>query len=137
MGAFGISVAALVGCGAEAPDASATLGQMSRAFVNGGDDRREYFELEPSQLAAVEPFTVALMTDSAARALTSGHVGTLPTWSDINGLCDGEPFAEQPAAAFCSGVLVDWNLVLTSGHCVNVPQEDLRVAFDYYYRAAG
>jgi len=78
------------------------------------------------------------MADSAAAALTSGHVGALPTWSDVNGLCDGEPFAEQPAAAFCSGVLVDWNLVLTSGHCVNaVPPQNLRVAFDYYYSAEG
>lgn len=118
---------------------SATLGQSSSAFVNGGDDRREYFQLaEPSQRAALEQFTVALMSDSAAAALTSGHVAALPTWGEINGLCDGEPFGEQPAAAFCSGVLVDWNLVLTSGHCVNaVPESSLRVAFDYFYRSAG
>ena len=90
------------------------------------------------QRAALEQFTVALMTDSAAAALTSGHVGALPTWSEINSLCDGEPFGEQPAAAFCSGVLVDWNLVLTSGHCVNaLPQQNLRVVFDYYYQAEG
>jgi hypothetical protein len=115
------------------------MGQRSSGFVNGVDDRREYFELdEPSQRAALEQFTVALMSDSAAAALTSGHVSALPTWSDVNGLCEGEPFGEQPAAAFCSGVLVDWNLVLTSGHCVNaVPRENLRVAFDYYYERAG
>jgi hypothetical protein len=117
----------------------AELGQSSRAFVNGVDDRREYFELaEPSQRAALEQFTVALMSDSSAAALTSGHVGALPTWSEINGLCDGEPFGDQPAAAFCSGVLVDWNLVLTSGHCVSaLPQANLRVAFDYFYRNEG
>jgi hypothetical protein len=115
------------------------LGQSSRAFVNGLDDRREYFELaEPSQRAALEQFTVALMSDSSAAALTSGHVGALPTWSEINGLCDGEPFGDQPAAAFCSGVLVDWNLVLTSGHCVSaLPQANLRVAFDYFYLNEG
>ncbi|HTV25922.1 MAG TPA: serine protease, partial [Polyangiaceae bacterium] len=130
----------MVGCGAEAPgEFSATLGQNSEAFVNGGDDRREYFELaEPAQRAALEQFTVALMTDSAAAALTGGHVGVLPTWSEINSLCDGEPFGDQPAAAFCSGVLVDWDLVLTSGHCVSaIPQPNLRVAFNYYYQAEG
>jgi V8-like Glu-specific endopeptidase len=144
-GAIGVSIAALAACGGEAPeDGSAGsgpsgLGQSSRAFVNGGDDRREYFELaEPSQRAALEQFTVALMSDSAAAALTGGHVGALPTWSELNGLCDGEPFGEQPAAAFCSGVLVDWNLVLTSGHCVSaVPEASLRVAFDYFYRSEG
>lgn len=115
------------------------LGQNSRAFVNGGDDRREYFELaDPAQRAALEQFTVALMSDAAGAALTGGNVGALPTWGEINGLCDGEPFAEQPAAAFCSGVLVDWNLVLTSGHCVNaVPPASLRVAFNYHYQSEG
>ena len=33
-------------------------------------------------------------------------------------MCPDEVFADQPAAAFCSGVLVDWDLVLTAGHCV-------------------
>jgi V8-like Glu-specific endopeptidase len=115
------------------------LGQLSRAFVNGGDDRREYFELaDPSQRAALEQFTVALMSDSAAAAVASGNVGVLPTWGEANALCDGEPFGEQPTAAFCSGVLLDWNLVLTSGHCVNaLPQASLRVAFDYFYRSEG
>jgi hypothetical protein len=118
---------------------TAELGQSSRAFVNGVDDRLEYFELaDPSQRAALEQFTVALMSDSSAVALTSGHVGALPTWGEINGLCAGEPFGDQPAAAFCSGVLVDWNLVLTSGHCVSaVPPDSLRVAFDYFYRSEG
>lgn len=78
------------------------------------------------------------MTDGAAAALTTGDVGALPTWGELNGLCEGEPFGEQPAAAFCSGVLLDWNLVLTSGHCVNaLPLDNLRVVFNYYYRADG
>jgi hypothetical protein len=121
-------------------DDTAPLGQSSQRFVNGGDDRIEYFELaEPFQRAALEQFTVALMTRSTAYALVSGHVGALPTWGELNGLCEGEPFGDQPVAAFCSGVLVDHDLVLTSGHCVNVPValEDLRVAFDYYYRDVG
>jgi hypothetical protein len=64
----------------------------------------------------------------------------LPTWGQSNRLCDGEPFGDQPVAAFCSGVLVDHDLVLTSGHCVNIPNfglDQLRVAFDYYYRDVG
>lgn len=78
------------------------------------------------------------MRDDAAAAVLTGHVGALPTWRQVNQLCAGEPFADQPAAAFCSGVLVDWNLVLTSGHCVDVvPVERLRVAFDYFYRNPG
>jgi hypothetical protein len=78
------------------------------------------------------------MTEDAAAAVVAGHVGVLPTWGQINQLCEGERFSDQPAAAFCSAVLVDWNLVLTSGHCVDiVPVDSLRIAFDYFYRDPG
>jgi hypothetical protein len=137
-GPLGILWVALVGCG-EAPKEALSLGQNHQAFVNGGDDRLEYFELtEQAHRSALEQFTVALMTDRTAEAVVNGSVETLPTWGTLNGLCDGEPFDDQPTAAFCSGVLVDHDLVLTSGHCVNlVPLELLRVGFDYYYRDAG
>jgi hypothetical protein len=115
------------------------LAQGNQAFVNGADDRLEYFQLpEGFQRAALEQFSVVLMSSGAADVVSSGDVGLLPTWGVVNNLCPGEPFAEQPAAAFCSGVLLDWNLVLTSGHCVNaIALEELRVAFGYYYAAEG
>jgi hypothetical protein len=81
---------------------------------------------------------VALMTDATAEAVVNGRAETLPTWGKLNRLCEGEPFGDQPTAAFCSGVLVDYDLVLTSGHCVNViATELLRVGFNYFYRDAG
>ena len=59
-----------------------------------------------------------------------------PTLRESSGVCPDEPFAAQPSAAFCSGVLVDWDLVLTAGHCVRqFALEDFVVAFGYYYRA--
>jgi hypothetical protein len=127
-------------CGAEngAPRAR-ELGRERQAFVNGADDRREYFELDDAtQRAAVEQSSVALMSNSAAEAVASGRLDAIPTWAQVNGLCDDEPFADQPSAAFCSGVLLDWDLVLTSGHCIDVVSLlQLRVAFGYYYDAAG
>jgi trypsin-like peptidase len=137
MGALCLVLSA--GCGVAAPVGTAELGLDAEPFINGGDDRLEYFELsDPAQRAAFEEFTVVLMTESAAQAVVDGHAGELPTWGDVNQLCESEPFAEQPSAAFCSGVLVDWDLVLTSGHCVDaVPLTELRVAFSYYYAAEG
>ena len=45
---------------------------------------------------------------------------------------------DQPAAALCTGILVDQDLVLTADHCVRVlPLADLTVVFGYYYRDAG
>jgi hypothetical protein len=128
-----------VGCGVAAPVGSVELGRQAEPFINGADDRLEYFELaDPAQRAAFDEFAVVLMTESAADAVADGHARELPTWGDVNQLCDGEPFGAQPSAAFCSGVLVDWDLVLTSGHCVDaVPLAELRVAFRYYYVAQG
>ena len=135
-----VAVALSMACGAESPaPAARALGREQQPFVNGEDDRREYFELgEPAQRAALEQSGVALMTDSAAAAVVDGHLELLPTWGQVNALCDDEPFVDQPSAAFCSGVLLDWNLVLSSGHCVDgLPIEELRVAFGYYYGDSG
>lgn len=115
------------------------LGQAHQRYVNGEDDRREYFELEDDQLRyGVERFAVALTSSRVSSLLVRGEASRIDTWGELDGLCSGEPFADQPAAVFCSGVLVDWDLVLTSGHCVDVlPVSSLRVVFDYYYRAPG
>jgi hypothetical protein len=61
-----------------------------------------------------------------------------PSLCTLQGLCRGERFVDQPAAAFCTGVLVDWDLVLTAGHCVHLfALEDFVVLFDYDYSAPG
>lgn len=129
-------VLAAAGCGAGEPDALA-LGRGSQAFINGGDDRREYFELTADeQRSALERFTTVLMTQSAAEAVAAGDTDALPTWGQVDRLCPDQPFVAQPAAAFCSGVLLDWNVVLTSGHCIDaVPLSDLRIVFNYFYRS--
>jgi len=131
-------VALLWSCG---PSGARTLGlgEEQQAFINGEDNRLEYFELsDPAERVAFAEFPVALMPASNVQALTSGDAAGLASWGQLDELCDDAPFRDQPSAAFCSGVLVDWDLVLTSGHCVDlVPLEDLRVAFSYYYTAPG
>ena len=58
---------------------TAELGLHAEPFVNGGDDRLEYFELsDPAQRAAFEEFTVVLMTESAAI-----NVPTMPIQNEI------------------------------------------------------
>jgi hypothetical protein len=127
---------AAAGCGEGDPDTLA-LGRGSQAFINGEDDRREYFELtEDAERSALERFTTVLMTQSAAEALVAGDMEALPTWGEVDRLCPDEPFVAQPAAAFCSGVLLDWDVVLTSGHCIDaVPLSELRIVFNYFYRS--
>jgi hypothetical protein len=107
--------------------------------LNGADDRREVFEL-------ADTVRDTLMASSAA-LIYSNHL----TWSGPKspslkaesagaalGLCNNEPFAGEPCAAFCSAVLIDDDLVLTAGHCLgSTPAQatevcqSLQVVFGY------
>jgi hypothetical protein len=124
---------ALIGCSAPPLDAD-----RSQAIVYGPDDRVEAYEVgSPLARALVTASMVALVRRSnldAQRHLSSA----IPTWQRAAGLCPGEPFGDQPAAAFCSGVLVDDDLVLTAGHCLRLlPLSEIAVVFGYFYEAAG
>jgi hypothetical protein len=136
-----LAAASLFACGSDAADlvAGPLTGEAQQAFINGTDDRREYFEVNDSDdRALMEESIVALVPEAAARKLSRGDVAGVLTWGELTPLCPGEPFLDQPSAAFCSGVLVDWDLVLTSGHCVDIlPLTDWRVVFNYYFKQPG
>ncbi len=76
---------------------------------------------------------------------TNGQVSIhAPTLGEVYNLCDGESFADEPNLAFCSGVLVDDDLIATAGHCLGDSAEQafescrtLAVVFDYLYEAVG
>lgn len=128
------SVAAACAVAACLPAAPGT--EKSSAIVHGLDDRREYYEVVDTDAAAtLARSMVALLP---ASSITEAGEISAPSYGSAAGLCPGEPFAAQPAAAFCSGVLVDWDLVLTAGHCVRLfALDDLRVVFGYYNDAPG
>lgn len=121
-----------IGCGA-ADRAAAAAGSL----VNGLDNRQEYFEVaSPDERALMASSLVAFVPKVWLRASPVGLAPDVPTWGTDDGLCADEPFADQPAAAFCSGVLVDWDLVLTAGHCLRLlAPEDFAAVFDYHYQA--
>ena len=52
-----------------------------------------------------------------------------PLLSDWDNYCPGTPFLNQPTAGTCSGVLIDADLILTAGHCLDQVQS----CRDYYY----
>ncbi len=81
---------------------------------------------------------IALIPKASIQQTGSSLSLSAPTWGAVENLCPGTRFADQPAAALCTGVLVDQDLVLTADHCVRVlPLADLAVVFGYYYRDAG
>lgn len=133
-----LAIAAL----ALAPSACAVSTDSPRAqrsaIVYGVDDRRDYFELdgaEAQQLVAESMLALmprAMIEPGGSSDLTVAA----PNLSDVEDLCDGERFADQPAAAFCSGVLLDWDLVLTASHCAHaVRMGDFVAVAGYYYAA--
>jgi hypothetical protein len=118
-----------------AGDSVAERGSM---IVYDSDDRREYFELdEPAIQQLMRAQSVALMNDDSAASLLA-NPASVPTWAETEGLCPEEPFASQPAAAFCSGVLLADDLLVTAEHCLDfVSVPNLRLVFGYYYLETG
>src|SRR3954452_2919549 len=130
----GAAIASSVGCAAATPD----VDQLRSPIVYGADDRREAFESSPGERALLERSLVALVPKQRL-ATSEGRVRVMgASLGQAVGLCPGEAFAGQPDAAFCSGVLVDWDLVLTAGHCAHaIAVDDLAVVFGYFYPEPG
>jgi hypothetical protein len=103
------------------------------------DDRVEYYDVTaPDLQARMAASVVALIPKIWIGALNGGYALTAPTWGQLKELCPGTRFADQPAAAFCSGILIDRDLVLTAGHCMRVlALDDIAVVYGYYYAAPG
>jgi hypothetical protein len=88
--------------------------------IYGEDDRRDWGQIDDPRVKKVVQASVALFSSSELKLLPDGRfqsnarrLGT--TWS----LCKEENFSQQITAAFCSGVLVAENIVVTAGHCIS------------------
>lgn len=123
------------GCGDTDAALGDAIGQARAAVVHGSDDRREYYDtVEQSMRHLFEAHAVVLMNKRRVESVLQARWERIPTWAELDRLCPDEPFANQPTAAFCSGVLAGDGLVLTSEHCLYGTQiDDIRVVFGYYY----
>jgi hypothetical protein len=111
------------------------------AVLNGQDDRLEAFQAPAQVQGPLLGASAALVYAHHLIESAPDAVGLrAPTALAALGLCADEPFAGQPAAAFCSGVLIDDDLVATAGHCLGAGADtelaarrcgDLRVVFGY------
>lgn len=102
--------------------------------VYGPDDRKDRRLVTDPRILKAARSSVALIyreqLDSydAKYFLIGGE-----TYGKSFNLCPSEPFRDQPAVAYCSGVLVAPNLVLTAGHCVEDQKtcNETALVFDY------
>jgi V8-like Glu-specific endopeptidase len=107
--------------------------------INGDDDRVEAFAVDdPSVRKLAEERAMAIVWDNVPIALGDTIALRSPTLKEAMNLCEGEPFADQPAAAACSGLLFEADLVLTASHCTrNVPCASMRIVRRLYYQSEG
>ena len=129
---------ALGACAQEEPIASPQRGQT---LISESDDRKEVFEHESAWMRSyAEQATVSLV--DAAFFVTNNGIMTMldgPSMLESLNLCPGERFAEQRRHSFCSGTLIDDDLVLTAGHCLINEHTcaNTRLLFNDHYIAPG
>ncbi len=132
------------GCAAldepSAPPAEDNLGETESPVVYGTDDRMDvYAHANATLRARAQQATVALMSPSSINATNPNNVTfTAQTLQQSYNLCQGQRFLSDPTPAFCSGTLIDDDLVLTAGHCITSASEcsGTRFVFKFYRTGA-
>jgi V8-like Glu-specific endopeptidase len=117
------------------------LATQEAAIVYGNDDRTEVYSSSDSAYRDITMDSiVAFMSPDAIDMSNSQNVRfSSEDLSSRYGLCSGERFSNQPTAAWCSGTLIDDDLVLTAGHCITSDADcrGARIVFNYYYESNG
>jgi len=109
--------------------------------IYGPDDRQDVYEVTDPDLLFISQGTLAILEDYEVTDNGDGtyDLNTIP-YADYYGLCEGEPFGNQPTAGFCSGFLVAPDIVATAGHCIAFDEncadyqtrcEELRFVFGF------
>jgi V8-like Glu-specific endopeptidase len=113
----------------------AQVASTAQSIIHGQDDRQDVHSVAEGALRDLAIGSTLALVDVAELRRGDDGIVELDTRSLAQryGLCDGERFAAQPTLGICSGTLLDADLVLTAGHCVEqaTPCEQQLWAFDY------
>jgi hypothetical protein len=140
--AFALAATGAAACADAGPDGSAPDGgEAADGVVYGTDDRQDVFAHANAALVArARQSTVALMSPSDFNASNPNNVTfNGPTLQVAQDLCAGQRFLNDPTPAFCSGTLIDDDLVLTAGHCITSQSActGTRFVFNFFRPSAG
>jgi MYXO-CTERM domain-containing protein len=140
------ALALLLSLGCERPPeppsivALSALSVAEQKVVYGDDDRRDVYQLmDPALIALVDSSVVLVDEGDIIAADPNNVLFDAITLGQYLGLCADESYTDQPNMGFCSGSLIDDDLVLTAGHCMrnNNDCADTRFVFNVYYEAPG
>lgn len=145
--AFALPFALSFGAGCVVTDAEdswsggeESLGQVVDEVVYGVDDRQDVFAHPDAILRArAQQATVALMSPRVINTANPNNVTfNANTLREAQNLCSTERFLDDPTPGFCSGTLIDDDLVLTAGHCVRKARDctNTRLVFNFYRTGA-
>jgi len=99
-------------------DLRGDCGSYARVSTYGADNREEYCS-QNSLVRGLADSVAGLFSDGSSVTLSGlPYVFTGPQLGVKFSLVPGQRFADQKAAAFCSGFLVGDDLLATAGHCV-------------------
>jgi hypothetical protein len=116
-------------------DPSMATSPLRGHAIYGEDDRQEYYEVRENWLRGLAESSVALFLEENLTA-TGPYFFRLhgPTFGEEKKLCPGERYFQQETPAYCSGVLVAEDLVLTAGHCIETEVDCRRTRFAFGYQ---
>ncbi|MFP2911505.1 trypsin-like serine peptidase [Pyxidicoccus sp. 3LFB2] len=123
------------------PSGDAPTGTSEQPVVYGTDNRTDvYAHANATLRARAQQSTVALMSpsDYTVNATTGVVTFTASTLQSAYNLCSTERFLSDLTPAFCSGTLIDDDLVLTAGHCITSASActSTRFVFNFYRTSA-
>ncbi len=113
---------------------------QQQPVVYGADHRTDVYAYPASVLRdRAEQSTVALMRPSVINTSNPNNVTfNASSLRNAYNLCSDQRFLDDPTPAFCSGTLIDDDLVLTAGHCITSASDcsNTRFVFNFYRTAA-
>jgi len=117
-----------------------TVAVSSPRVIYGEDDRRDLFDSHNDpKLIELARSTAILVRKSDLKPEAQQFRLPKDTFGVSQGLCESEPFFEQPTPGFCSGFLVGDDLFVTAGHCITDAGmcAGVSMIFDYGYDQQG